>query len=62
MLVVGSAAGRQNLEIKIVCYTSQVSVKLLLQFSRDQGTAFFGDENAMQEIGSMYVRQERCRS
>jgi hypothetical protein len=47
MIVVGSAAGGQNLEIKVVRYTSHVSVKLLLPFSRDQGTAFFCTENAM---------------
>ena len=37
MIVVGSAAGGQKLEIKVVGYTSQVSVRLLLTIQPGSG-------------------------
>src|SRR5216684_2084310 len=59
--MVRDAAGSQDLEPQVIRDTGQISVKPLLQFSRNQITAPFCAEDAMDEIGGMSVRHERFR-
>lgn len=55
MDVVTGPAGGENLEPEIVRDAKEVSVKRLLQFSRDEVAALLRAEDAMQEIGGMGV-------
>jgi hypothetical protein len=51
----------ENIEPQVIRNTGQVSVKPRLQFRRNQITALFGAEDAMNEIGRVCMRHEKCR-
>jgi|HubBroStandDraft_1064217.scaffolds.fasta_scaffold00122_22 hypothetical protein len=53
--MVGGAASSKNRESEVAGDADQVSLKLLVQRSRNQIVAFLGAENAVYEIGSVCV-------